>query len=119
MRFGIYLLAVAALVVCFASPASARPECSHDLCTKNITATEKVKRWVVPGKAGKEWLLYLNIYTGQNRLIYERLPGECDASYSSAYASAVLHACSPRSALDYVSFAGSRRLRVEYRYVHR
>lgn len=93
--------------------------CSKRLCTTQLTATSKAKSWQVRGTVGEGWLLYLNVYESGERLEYRRLAGGCDASYSSSRVSAILHACGKRSSLDYVSFLGPKRLRVEYRYVPR
>ncbi len=120
MRLRIYSATfLVALVMTVSATDAADPPCSAQLCSQRLTARERVARWRVTGHAGGHWLLFLNIYSGGRRLSYERLPGGCDASYSSAYLSAVLHACGHCSVLEYVSYRGARTFRVEFRYTRR
>jgi len=101
------------------SSASAQPPCAKRKCAVQLTATTHAKHWTVPGHVGEAWLLYLNVYADNERLSYLRLNGGCDASYASSDVSVILHACGTQSSMDYVSFAGARALRIEYRYVKR
>lgn len=117
----VVMAALVAAVLAFApAGAAASPTCSAKKCVERLTASERVKTFRVEGAPGEGWLLYLNIYVGKERLLYERLAGACDASYFSARVSAVLHACGKRrSVLEYVSFAERLPIRVEYRYARR
>jgi hypothetical protein len=119
MRFRILAPLVLLLLVSAARSANAQPPCADHPCTAHLVATEHVRRWTAKGSPGEAWLLYLNIYESKKRLAYHVLPGGCDASYANANVSASLHACGHRSQLDYVAWAGHKRLRVEYRYVKR
>lgn len=96
--------------------ANAAVPCSASTCHSTLHATQKVRHWKVKGSVGEGWLLYLNVYVNGKRLEYKRLPGGCEASYVGQNVSVLLHACGHRSKLDYVSFNGSKDLRVKYRY---
>lgn len=118
MKATLALLLCAGALVLAASTSAAVP-CSSSPCRSTLHATTQTKHWKVKGSVGEEWLLYLNVYVNGKRLGYQRLPGGCEAAYSGQGVSVLLHACGHRSKLDYVSFNGSRDLRIKYRYVSR
>ena len=118
MRLKILVLSVLTAAL-MATSAQAKPPCVSYVCHSTLHASPHVKHWAVKGNVGEQWLLYLNVYVGEKRLAYKRLPGGCEAGYAGRGVSVLLHACGHRSRLDYVAFGAPKRLNIEYRYVRR